>query len=550
MKKQTILGISKTLYSSGVAKYENDLLELILSERLNKKKYSGEWPWRALSILSREDSISADCRDVLLTKDFEFALNQNSPFDEFLEKKSLKKFTSRELKHSLAHHYAHALSGITFTREKKVLVMVIDGAGSSSLDIKSLERAQDELSYCIDEKSYEGISFYKLENNHLTCLEKKFYPFIESKRIKKVLSKSPGMLFEFASEFIFNNKNDAGKVMGLSAFGKAQKIDCPMSYIESLDWDKSFRGKDKSQWESSEHMDLYKNVAASVQKFYEEVLLEQLSKYENKFSHVIIVGGGALNCVANFKLIQNKKFKSITIPPIPGDEGISVGIIQHLYHRENGEYITSETPYLGKNSDYICEDEIKKYFAKYNIKYLAEDLVDEISSELVEGKVLGWFQGRSESGPRALGNRSILARVDRNDLKNYLNSKIKFREEFRPYACSVLFEYADEYFKIDSDFKSPYMSFTIPVKEKFKDLFKEVTHVDGTSRAQIIEDETNLKYASLIRSVGHKTGIYAVLNTSLNVMGQPIVEDLNDLLIFFESSNVDGIVVGDYYVTK
>jgi carbamoyltransferase len=164
--------------------------------------------------------------------------------------------------------------------------------------------------------------------------------------------------------------------------------------------------------------------------------------------------------------------------------------------------------------------------------------------------LIAWFHGRSESGPRALGNRSILARVDVPGLKDDLNARVKGRESFRPYGSSVLQEHAAEYFEVPSDFEAPFMSFAPRVKPKYAELLKEVTHVNGTSRIQTVSEGQNPRYRALIQALGDLTGLYCVLNTSLNIMGEPIVETMQDAKRFLEGTPVDALVLEDVVISR
>jgi carbamoyltransferase len=163
---------------------------------------------------------------------------------------------------------------------------------------------------------------------------------------------------------------------------------------------------------------------------------------------------------------------------------------------------------------------------------------------------VAWFQGRSESGPRALGNRSILARPDVTGLKDKLNKSIKFRESFRPYGCSVIQEKAHLYFDIDQNFNNPYMSFAIKVREEHKELLKEVSHIDGTSRMQTVKIGQNEKFYRLLERFGEKSGLPCLLNTSLNVMDEPIVETIQDVRRFMENTPTDYLVINDFLIKR
>ncbi|PIK14033.1 carbamoyltransferase C-terminal domain-containing protein [Halobacteriovorax sp. JY17] len=547
-----LIGVGKTLYNSSCAYYDGSRMEVLISERYNKKKYSGEWPWRSLELLKSQIDryVAAECRDVLTAKRFELALENYSPFSEFIESKDLADFKSTDKIISLSHHYAHALCGLTFSNVESAVICVIDGAGTNAENFSELVSLESESKFISTGKSYEGVSFYLYENNSLRCLAKSFFPFYSLEKPNKVVSNSPGMLFEYVSEVIFNSKHDAGKVMGLSVFEEPIEYASVEEFLKDIKWEKSFLGSSKESWENSIHLDYYKKLAASAQRLLEKIILKEVMNYSNHSDNLILVGGAAMNCVNNMKLVENSSFKRVEVAPCPGDDGISIGLVQYLYFLKERKYFKLSSPFLGRDTAYINEEKIQSVFKNFKIKNFGSDIIEYTANLLEQGKILGWFQGRSEIGARALGNRSIIARVDRKGLKSYLNENIKFREAFRPYACSCLKEYSHHYFEVDEKFRSPYMSFTIPIKKEWRESFQEVLHIDGTSRAQFVSPDINKKYHELISAVGDKTGVYSVLNTSLNVMGQPIVETLEDLLLFFETSNVDGVVIGDFFVTR
>jgi carbamoyltransferase len=169
---------------------------------------------------------------------------------------------------------------------------------------------------------------------------------------------------------------------------------------------------------------------------------------------------------------------------------------------------------------------------------------------LAKGLVVAWFQGRSESGPRALGNRSILANPMVAGLKDRLNAEIKFREDFRPYGCSVLQECAHEYFEVEKGFNNPYMSFAVKTRENQRRRLSQVTHIDGSSRMQTVGKAQNPLFYELIKAFGEKTGLNCLLNTSLNIMGEPIVETAEDARKFLLATPVDGMAIGRFYIQK
>jgi carbamoyltransferase len=207
--------------------------------------------------------------------------------------------------------------------------------------------------------------------------------------------------------------------------------------------------------------------------------------------------------------------------------------------------------YFGSLSTRLSDDDIEAILKARNFSYTkCHDLVDAASKALLSQQIIGWWQGRSECGPRALGNRSILAFPDRAGLKNYLNHSIKGRESFRPYGCSVLQDKAHLYFEVNQEFENPFMSFAVKVKSDFRDQLAEVTHVDQTSRMQTVRRNQNKLFYELIKKVGDQSGLYCLLNTSLNVMGEPIVETLDDALYFFEHTPVDTMFVGPFQLLR
>jgi carbamoyltransferase len=195
------------------------------------------------------------------------------------------------------------------------------------------------------------------------------------------------------------------------------------------------------------------------------------------------------------------------------------------------------------------ETQIEKEFSSYIVTKPA-NLIDETANLLHDGHIIAWIQGRSECGPRALGNRSILASPLKSDLKNFLNQHIKFREEFRPYGCTVTWERAHEFFATEKGFENPFMSFAVGVREECREKLRDVSHVDGTSRMQTLHPHQNEKFHSLLTKMGELSGLPVLLNTSLNVMNEPIVETLDDAKRFFEQSKVEVMVFGDHLIKK
>jgi carbamoyltransferase len=349
--------------------------------------------------------------------------------------------------------------------------------------------------------------------------------------------------------------------MGLAPFGKSEKTEITNDLIifqNSLDWNNAFHHKSKQEWEKSNNKN-FQNLAATVQAKLEneyETLIANLKIKYPKIKNLILTGGCALNCTNNAKILKNKYFEKIYIPPFPGDECIGFGLAkakEFNTHPNKWQPVPYEnqSPYWGPLNSIPTSSKIESTFEK--TKYLIkkhEDIAETASQLLYDGHIIAWFQGRSESGPRALGNRSILARPDKIGLKNFLNQEIKFRENFRPYGSSVLVEYASLYFQVKPGFENPFMSFAVGVNPQFHDLLKEVTHVDGTSRMQTVRSTQNNLFYKLINAFGNKSQLYCLLNTSLNIMDQPILETVEDAKNFMDNSKVKYLAIGDYLITN
>ena len=300
----------------------------------------------------------------------------------------------------------------------------------------------------------------------------------------------------------------------------------------------------------------YADIAASIQKVAEEILVRIANHLHKKTGSkkLCLAGGVALNCVANSKILQETPFEEIFIQPAAGDAGAAMGDALYVWHcllQKQRRFVLKHA-YWGK--DY-SEAEIKSYLIKNNIRFehIAEEykLLDSVSAMITEGKVVGWFQGRFEWGPRALGNRSILADPRNKKMKDIVNIKIKFREPFRPFAPSVLKEKCQDLFEFDKSANQhplKFMLYAVPVKKR--ELTPAITHVDGSSRVQIVDKETNPLFYRLIEKFYEITGIPLLLNTSFNLKGEPIVNTPQDAFNTFTKSDLDVLVLGNFVIRK
>jgi carbamoyltransferase len=335
-------------------------------------------------------------------------------------------------------------------------------------------------------------------------------------------------------------------------------------------------GKEPRNSKTDQLTQFHMDIAASIQKVTEDIMLKiaKSLKKEFKISNLCLAGGVALNCVANGKILKEKIFDNIWVQPAAGDAGGSLGAALALWHIENNNPRNininddMQGSYLGPEySQSEIEYQLDKIGAKYKI--LTDDgLIDKTAIDLSRGEAIGWFQGRMEFGPRALGARSILGDPRSSQMQKNLNLKVKYRESFRPFAPSILKEDLSEWFDISVD--SPYMLMVsninnnkiIEMTEDQKQLFgidklnikrseiPAVTHVDYSARIQTVDKQTNEKYYKLIKKFKEKTNCPVLVNTSFNVRGEPIVNTPLDAFKCFMGTDLDNLAIGNCYLSK
>src|SRR5664279_2615841 len=302
----------------------------------------------------------------------------------------------------------------------------------------------------------------------------------------------------------------------------------------------------------------YADIAASIQQVTEEVLLsmaQQLHR-ETGLKKLCIAGGVGLNSVANTRILRETPFEELFIQPASGDGGGALGAALWADNMllGNPRRFRMDHAYWGKE---YSPSEIRSFLEENHIPYrLVEDddrLMDQTVDRLQNGKVIGWFQGRFEWGPRALGNRSILADPRNPNMKEIVNTKIKFREPYRPFAPSVLGECAETYFDLPNaarHYPARYMLYVVPVRPNKHSVLPAITHVDGTGRLQTVFRDSNPRYYQLIERFGQATGVPAILNTSFNLKGEPIVNTPANAYSTFTKSEMDTLVLGNFVVEK
>jgi carbamoyltransferase len=452
--------------------------------------------------------------------------------------------------HNIEHHRSHIASSFFAARFEKSAILSIDGFGDFTSTMSAVG---------------SGSKFEVMDTVN--------YPH------------SLGVFYTTVTQFLgFPNYGDEYKVMGLAPYGEAKylkelneilkmtsdgffKLNCKyfkhfkegvaMDWengspsIESLftdDWSDLLgkpraKGDELEQW----HIDL----ATSVQRLTENVIFHMLNHLHAKtgLDNICITGGVAQNSVANGRILENTPFKNIYVPSAGHDAGTSIGSALYLYNQILGNERLPETTtaYFGKKA---TQSEIISVLDAKGVEYsILKDveLFDKVSDKLVEGGVIGWFQGRAEFGPRALGHRSIIVDPRRDDAKDLLNEKIKRRESFRPFAPSILKEAVNDYF-VQHD-TVPFMEKVFDIKKEKHDEIPAVTHVDGTGRLQSVDAEISPRYHKLISKFAEKTGVPILLNTSFNE-NEPIVNKPEEALDCFLRTKMDMLVMENVVVER
>ena len=562
-----VLGISCYYHDSGVALVKDGrLIAAGEEERFNRRKHHSEFPTMAVQYCLDEAGITIDDVDyigfyekplVKFSRILETVL-ASWPRSYWSWIKSMpvwltsKLHTGRTIQRELGtdkeihycqHHLAHAASAFLVSGFDEAAIITADGVGEWTTTAWGVGRGCD------------------------IHLEKEIrFPH------------SVGLLFSAITSYLGFRVNDAEwKVMGLAPYGKPTYVDKFREIVDIRD-DGSFRLNMKyfvhdystrrifsNRWANlfgrpqrpaeTELDDFHRDIAHSGQKIVEEIMVKMATHVhrETGMDKLCVGGGVGLNCVANWRMLRESGFKRIFIQPAAGDSGGALGTAFYLSNSvlKHPRTFVMDHALWGPS---FTDEQVKAALDRNGIAstYHAreEDLLNETARMLDDGKVVGWFQGRLEFGPRALGSRSLLADARDPKMKDTINAKVKFREPFRPFAPAVLLEHAHEYFDMPEGMDAPFMLLVPKVREEMRDLLPTITHQDGTGRVQTVTEAANGRYYRLIKTFGERTGVPVVVNTSFNVRGEPIVCTPQDAIDTFVRTGIDAVVMGNYLVVE
>jgi len=559
-----ILGISAFYHDSAAALIKDGcVLYAVEEERFTRIKHDNQFPFRAVKFCLGKANLSINDIEHItyyekpllkferiletFVKTYPFSLR---PFlrgmPEWLGYKiKVEHIIRKQLGYRgklffIPHHLSHAAACFYPSPFKKAAILTVDGVGE-----------------------HQTIGLWYGQRNAITPLKSINFP------------DSLGLLYSTFTAFLgFTVNEDEYKVMGLAAYGEPSYTDKIYQIIDVKDdgsfrmdmrffafresfrmWSKSFEklfGKPRVKDEPVTQRD--KNLASSIQKVTEDIYFRMLNHlYQTtKCENVCIGGGVGLNALANGKLYQKTPFKNAYVFGASGDSGGAIGSALFVHHRMFPHETRRAISSLCFGSDYT-NDEIEVILKEFKLDYTRvrdeDELTKRTAQYLAQNKIVGWFQGKMEFGPRALGARSILARPSPRNMKEKVN-KVKIREQFRPFAGSILQERVHEYFEVpEENHLSPFMIFCFQVREEKRDAISAIVHEDNTCRIQTVNENNGLYY-KLIKKFYETTGIPCILNTSFNLKGEPIVENPKQAIEDFLKTEMDCLAIGNFLVSR
>ncbi|MDP8219389.1 MAG: carbamoyltransferase [Candidatus Theseobacter exili] len=586
----TILGISAYYHDSAAVLIQDGIIiAASQEERFTRKKHDSGFPEHAINFCLEKAGIAPEQLDYvgfydkpflkferLLETYLAFAPKGFSSFFKAMpvwlnQKLHLRKELNKGLNHSYKkryifakHHESHAASAFFPSPFEEAAILTLDGVGE-----------------------WSTATLGHGKQNKITLTDELLFPH------------SLGLLYSAFTYFCgFKVNSGEYKLMGLAPYGEPEYVDIILKELIDLKEDGSFR-MDMSYFNYCQGLTMTSNkfeklfgpprkkespittremnLARSIQKVTEEIMLKCIQHIHRQtgLKNLCLAGGVALNCVGNGRILREGPFENIWIQPAAGDAGGALGVAYLIWYqllnmpRKPDKNDSMKGSFLGPN---YTNEEILSFLKKNNAVYhFIENetaLCDQVANYISSEKVVGWFQGQMEFGPRALGSRSILGDPRSPKMQSVMNLKIKFRESFRPFAPSVLKEKASDYFQFDSNSNSPYMLLVAPISDKIReqesqgnhgglDKLKQIrstlpaiTHVDYSARIQTVDPEKHGRYYKLIKSFNDKTGCPVVINTSFNVRGEPIVCSPKHAYRCFMATNMDVLVLEHFILLK
>jgi len=567
-----ILGLTSYSHEASCALIKDGEVRSVLEEeRFNRKKHTIDYPARAIEQCLAQEGITIQDIDHFtffwnptieilenashFIRYFPQSLNllKSSPEGEelsFLKRIVLKNNIGKRMTahfgldkapkvHFIEHHLAHAASAFFVSGFEKAAILTVDGRGESTSTLMS-----------------------KGEGNQIEKITEIKVPH------------SLGHLYAAMTDYLgFHAFADEWKVMGMSAYGKDTYCEIFEDMVHLLDQGQyrlnlkyfQFHTHGQSRWVSDyglqklgpkrqrneEYTQKHYDIAFALQRVVEKagVHLARHLYQVTEYPYLCMTGGVALNCLMNKRIIEETPFEKVFIQPIANDAGTSLGSALYFYHQvlKQPRNFVFQSAYLGiEYGNEAIEPVLKAKGVKF---HKADDIAKETAEQIAQGKIVGWFQGRMEAGPRALGHRSIVVDPTDPTMKDRLNARVKKREHFRPFAPSILEEKVDEYFVMPKGQLSPYMILVGDVKEDKKAMIPAVTHADGTARVQTVNKQVSPKYWQLIAEFEKIKGVPVLLNTSFNE-NEPIVCTPEQAVNCFLRTEFDALAIGDYLVLK
>lgn len=538
-----ILGVNRGNHDVSACLFRDGrLLRFINAERITRKRHESGRVWEAVRYCLDEAGAAIGDVDLVVQNSHIKDLDR---FDRYIASQGVFSPDTEFIRQfrnvrTIGHHLAHACSGIALCPFDDCAVLVADGIGQH-----------------LDGNRAEAESYYHFFDGRLVPIHAR-QGALQTDGLGFHSFDSLGGVYSMISSYLFGHWNYCGKVMGLAPYGHDEPNRMRLIQMKGPDVsvDLNFRSSLTAQdarpadnWRTN--LEASQNLAFFVQKDLEDAMIEAARwvRGETGSRNLVIAGGVALNCVANQKILEQSGFERVFVPPPAGDDGIAIGCAFHGWLEAGGENkrFTFSHPYYGRQYD---DARIARSISReaFVAGHKPSSIETKAAKSIASGKIIGWFQGASAMGPRALGDRSILADPRDQGMRDRLNMQVKHREPFRPYGASVLEEKASEFF-VTAD-ACPYMTFAVRVRPDQAHRIPSVVHVDGSCRIQTVNRADNPRFHRLLEEFYALTGIPLLINTSLNGAGEPIVETPEDAIRLFLNLRLDFLVLGDHWIDR